>query len=99
MMVWMRYTARSLPSGCCTSIATGGRHDMADAKYDRDKLYIGGEGAASTGDETGDVVNATTEGGMGRTPRGTAEHVDHAATAAGPTIPTWPPLGPADADA
>src|SRR5260370_41364931 len=81
MMVWMRYTARSLPNGCCTSIATEGRNDMADTKYDRDKLYIGGEWVASTGNETVDVVNATTEEAMGRIPRGTAEDVDRAGSA------------------
>src|SRR5258705_11112228 len=74
-MVWMRYTARSLPNGCCTSIATEGRNDMADAKYDRDKLYIGGEGIASTGQKTVEVVTATPEEAKGRIPPGTAEEV------------------------
>jgi acyl-CoA reductase-like NAD-dependent aldehyde dehydrogenase len=68
---------------------------MADAKYDRDKLYIGGEWVASTGDETVDVVNATTEVVMGRIPRGTAEDVDHAVTAAAAAFTTWSRLAPA----
>src|SRR5258706_4230684 len=94
-MVWMRYTARSLPNGCCTSIATEGRNDMADAKYDRDKLYIGGEWVASTGKETVDVVNATTEEVMGRIPRGTAEDVDRAVSAAAAAFTAWSRLTPA----
>src|SRR5260221_5250903 len=94
-MVWMRYTAQSLPNGCCTSIATGGRNEMADAKYDRDKLYIGGKWVASTGDETVDVVNATTEEVMGRIPRGTAEDVDRAVPAAAAAFTTWSRLAPA----
>src|SRR5258706_944634 len=88
-MVWMRYTAQSLPNGCCTSIATEGRNDMADAKYDRDKLYIGGEWIASTGKETVDVVNATTEEAMGRIPRGTAEDVGPAVSAAAAARARW----------
>ncbi|HKB48340.1 MAG TPA: aldehyde dehydrogenase family protein, partial [Ktedonobacterales bacterium] len=68
---------------------------MADAKYDRDKLYIGGKWVASTGDETVDVVNATTEEVMGRIPRGTAEDVDHAVTAAAAAFTAWSRLTPA----
>src|SRR2546423_580385 len=55
----------------------------------RDKLYIGGAWVPSTGSETIDVVNATTEEVMGRIPQGTAEDVDKAVAAAREAFPQW----------
>ncbi len=62
---------------------------MEDNMQIRDKLYIGGEWVASTGNETVEVINATTEEVMGRIPRGTAEDVDRAVKAARAAFPVW----------
>src|SRR5947208_11548031 len=55
----------------------------------RDKLYIGGAWVPSTGSETIDVVNATTEEVMGRIPQGTPEDVDKAVAAAKEAFVSW----------
>ncbi len=55
----------------------------------RNKIYVGGEWVASTGKETANVVNATTEEIMGSVPRGTAEDVDRAVQAARAAFPVW----------
>jgi acyl-CoA reductase-like NAD-dependent aldehyde dehydrogenase len=55
----------------------------------RDKLYIGGEWADPSGDETIDVVNASTEEVMGRIPQSTPEDVERAVTAARKAFETW----------
>jgi aldehyde dehydrogenase (NAD+) len=56
---------------------------------DRDKLYIDGSWVPSTGSDTIDVVNATTEEVMGRVPEGTPEDVDRAVAAACRAFATW----------
>jgi acyl-CoA reductase-like NAD-dependent aldehyde dehydrogenase len=55
----------------------------------RDKLYIGGEWVDPAGDETIDVVNASTEEVMGRIPQSTSEDVDRAVSAARKAFETW----------
>ncbi|HMC37071.1 MAG TPA: aldehyde dehydrogenase family protein, partial [Actinomycetota bacterium] len=55
----------------------------------RDTIYVGGAWIPSTGTETIDVVNATTEEVMGRIPQGTPEDVDKAVAAAGQAFPEW----------
>ena len=55
----------------------------------RDTIYVGGTWIPSTGTETIDVVNATTEEVMGRIPQGTAEDVDKAVAAAREAFPQW----------
>ena len=55
----------------------------------KDKLYIGGEWVDPAGDETIDVVNASTEEVMGRIPQGTPEDVDRAVAAARKAFETW----------
>jgi acyl-CoA reductase-like NAD-dependent aldehyde dehydrogenase len=55
----------------------------------RDKLYIDGEWVDPAGDETIDVVNASTEEVMARIPQGTAEDVDRAVAAARRAFETW----------
>ncbi len=55
----------------------------------RDRLYIDGAWTASTGNETLDVINSTTEEVMGRIPDGTAEDVDKAVAAAKAAFPGW----------
>jgi acyl-CoA reductase-like NAD-dependent aldehyde dehydrogenase len=55
----------------------------------RDKLYIGGEWVEPAGDETIDVVNASTEEVMGRIPQSTPEDVDRAVAAARKAFETW----------
>ena len=64
-------------------------YTMSDALIIRDKLYIGGKWVASSGSETTDVINSTTEEVMGRTPRGTAEDVNRAVQAAKEAFATW----------
>ncbi|HEV2361008.1 MAG TPA: aldehyde dehydrogenase family protein, partial [Acidimicrobiales bacterium] len=60
----------------------------------RDKLYIDGAWVASTGSETIDVINSTTEEVMGSVPMGTAEDVDKAVKAASAAFPEWSALAP-----
>jgi aldehyde dehydrogenase (NAD+) len=55
----------------------------------KDKLYIGGEWVEPSGDETIDVVNASTEEVMGRIPQSTPEDVDRAVAAARKAFETW----------
>jgi aldehyde dehydrogenase (NAD+) len=55
----------------------------------RDKVYIGGSWVPSTGSETIDVVNATTEEVIGRIPQGTPEDVDKAVAAAKDAFGSW----------
>jgi aldehyde dehydrogenase (NAD+) len=56
---------------------------------DRDKVYIDGAWVPSTGSDTIDVVNSTTEEVMGRIPSGTAEDVDKAVQAARRAFESW----------
>ena len=56
---------------------------------DRDRLYIDGAWVPSTGSDTIDVVNATTEEVMGRVPLGTADDVDAAVAAARRAFGAW----------
>jgi aldehyde dehydrogenase (NAD+) len=55
----------------------------------RDKIFIGGEWVDSTGAETLDVVNSTTEERMGTIPAGTAEDADRAVLAARDAFDAW----------
>jgi aldehyde dehydrogenase (NAD+) len=55
----------------------------------RDKLYIGGEWVDPSGDETIDVMNASTEEVMGRIPQSTSADVDRAVAAARKAFETW----------
>jgi aldehyde dehydrogenase (NAD+) len=55
----------------------------------RDKLYIGGAWVPSTGSDTLDVINSTTEEVIGTIPEGTPEDVDRAARAAADAFPVW----------
>ncbi len=55
----------------------------------RDKLYIGGEWVASTGNEKAEVINATTEEVMGVVPRGTKQDVERAVQAARAAFKIW----------
>ena len=48
----------------------------------RDKVYIGGEWVGSSGSETIEVVNSTTEEVLGTIPAGTAADADRAVDAA-----------------
>ncbi|HEX6311304.1 MAG TPA: aldehyde dehydrogenase family protein [Acidimicrobiia bacterium] len=56
---------------------------------ERDKLYIDGAWVPSTGSDTHDVINATTEEVIGRIPEGTPEDVDRAVAAAKAAFPGW----------
>src|SRR3954447_7546240 len=56
---------------------------------DRTELYIGGAWVAPTGDETIEVVNASTEEVMGRIPQGTPADVDAAVAAARRAFEDW----------
>jgi aldehyde dehydrogenase (NAD+) len=56
---------------------------------DRDKLYIDGAWIASTGTDTIDVINSSTEEVMGRVPAGTANDVEAAVKAAAAAFPAW----------
>jgi aldehyde dehydrogenase (NAD+) len=60
----------------------------------RDKLYIDGAWVASTGSESIDVINSTTEEVMGRVPLGTAEDVDKAVAAAEAAFVEWSQVAP-----
>jgi aldehyde dehydrogenase (NAD+) len=55
----------------------------------RDKVLIGGEWVDSTGSETIEVVNSTTEEVMGTIPAGTAEDADRAVRAARAAFESW----------
>ena len=55
----------------------------------RDRIFVGGAWVPSTGTETIDVVNPTTEGVVGRIPEGTTEDVDTAVAAAKDAFPGW----------
>jgi acyl-CoA reductase-like NAD-dependent aldehyde dehydrogenase len=55
----------------------------------RGQLYIDGQWASPLGTGTIDVINATTEGVMGRVPAGSAADVDRAVAAARAALPTW----------
>jgi acyl-CoA reductase-like NAD-dependent aldehyde dehydrogenase len=55
----------------------------------RDKIYIDGAWVPSTGTETIEVFNATTEEVMGTIPQGTAEDVDKAVKAARKAFDGW----------
>jgi acyl-CoA reductase-like NAD-dependent aldehyde dehydrogenase len=55
----------------------------------RDKIFIGGEWVGSTGAETLDVVNSTTEETMGTIPAGTADDADRAVRAARDAFEPW----------
>jgi aldehyde dehydrogenase (NAD+) len=55
----------------------------------RDKLYIGGEWVDSTGTESIEVINSTTEEVMGLIPAGTAEDADRAVRAAREAFDHW----------
>src|SRR5438093_2707078 len=55
----------------------------------RDRLYIGGRWAESSGTGTLDVIDSTTEEVMGRIPDGTAEDVERAVTAARAAFESW----------
>src|SRR4051794_38085566 len=56
---------------------------------DRTELYIGGAWVAPTGDETIEVVNASTEEVMGRIPQGSPADVDAAVAAARDAFEGW----------
>src|SRR3954471_19515961 len=56
---------------------------------ERTELYIGGQWVAPTGDETIEVVNASTEEVMGRIPQGTPTDVDAAVAAARDAFESW----------
>jgi aldehyde dehydrogenase (NAD+) len=56
---------------------------------DRDKLYIDGAWVASTGSDTIEVINPTTEEVMGRIPDGTTEDVDRAVRSARAAFEGW----------
>jgi acyl-CoA reductase-like NAD-dependent aldehyde dehydrogenase len=62
---------------------------VEEHRHVRDRLYIGGEWVASTGTETVNVINSTTEEIMGSIPRGTATDVDRAVQAARAAFPVW----------
>ena len=53
------------------------------------RLYIGGEWVSPSSDERIDIVNATTEGTMGRVPAGGAADVDRAVAAARAAFAGW----------
>jgi betaine-aldehyde dehydrogenase len=62
----------------------------------RDKLYIDGAWVPSTGSETLEVVNSTTEEVMGTVPLGTPEDVDKAVQAARAAFAEWSATSPAE---
>jgi acyl-CoA reductase-like NAD-dependent aldehyde dehydrogenase len=55
----------------------------------RDKVFVGGEWVDSTGSETIEVINSTTEEAMGTIPAGTAEDADLAVRAAREAFDSW----------
>jgi betaine-aldehyde dehydrogenase len=62
--------------------------ETSDIKV-HDKLYINGQWVKSTGTNTIDVINSTTEEVMGRIPEGTAEDVNAAVAAARAAFDAW----------
>jgi acyl-CoA reductase-like NAD-dependent aldehyde dehydrogenase len=60
----------------------------------REKLYIDGAWVASTGSDSIEVINSTTEEVMGRVPLGTAEDVDKAVRAAEAAFVEWSQVAP-----
>ena len=54
-----------------------------------DKLFINGDWVSSSGKETIDVINASTEAVMGRIPAGTADDIDRACRAARAAFDAW----------
>ncbi|MEO1086638.1 MAG: aldehyde dehydrogenase family protein, partial [Acidobacteriota bacterium] len=63
---------------------------------DHSKLYIGGRWATPHGDQTLDVVDASTEEVMARIPAGTEDDIDDAVRAACAAIPSWAMLDAAE---
>src|SRR5437773_4497962 len=63
--------------------------DRRGAMENRDRIYVGGAWVPSTGTETIDVVNPTTEEVVGRIPQGSAADVDKAVAAAKEAFPGW----------
>ena len=55
----------------------------------RDRIFIGGEWVAPSGNEPIEVINATTEEVMGTIPACYAEDADHAVAAARAAFPAW----------
>ncbi len=55
----------------------------------RDRLFIGGRWIPSSGSETIDVIDSTTEQVIGTVPEGTREDIDAAVAAAGQAFPEW----------
>jgi aldehyde dehydrogenase (NAD+) len=62
----------------------------------RDKLYIDGSWVTPHGDETVDVVDATTEEVIGTVPLGTKEDVDAAVAAARGAFDEWAAISPSE---
>ncbi len=62
----------------------------------RDKLYIDGAWVPSTGSDTVDVINSSTEEAMGRIPLGTKEDVDKAVAAARAAFVEWSGTSPTE---
>jgi acyl-CoA reductase-like NAD-dependent aldehyde dehydrogenase len=60
-----------------------------EATYARDKIYIGGQWAQSSGSGVIDVINPTTERVMGSIPEGTVEDVERAVAAARAAFESW----------
>ncbi len=58
-------------------------------KVVRDRLYIGGAWVPSTGSESIDVIDSTTEAVIGSVPEGTVEDVDLAVAAAAEAFASW----------
>ena len=54
-----------------------------------DKLYIGGQWTPAGGSSFIEVINASTEGIMGRVPSGTREDVDRAVAVARAAFAEW----------
>jgi len=59
------------------------------ALVDRDRLYIDGQWVPSSGGSSIDVVNASTEGVLGRVPAGTAADIGRAVNAARGAFASW----------
>src|SRR5262249_20756368 len=55
----------------------------------RDRLYIGGQWVEPAGSSTIEVIDSTTEQGIGRIPEGTPEDVDRAVKAARAGVEAW----------
>ena len=64
--------------------------------HTRSEHYIDGAWVASSGKDTIDVIDATTEEVMGRVPLGTQQDVDRAVKAAHKAFPAWSQLGVAE---